>query len=794
MPSLSSFRASLLSISMACAPLLIPTAFAQAAEEASRFPGSIEGWVVDEDGRPVATATVVVLGADLRASTDAGGRFLLLNVPVGSYTLQVQAAGFVEAAVDLVEVIEGEVAEVALQLVALEIPLKEIVVTAKVSILRERPAAAVALDRKEISELPHFGDDLFRAIQVLPGVSSGDISARFAVRGGLYDETLVTLDGQELMEPFHLKDFTGVFSILDPEAIGGVELTPGGFTAQYGDRMTGVLDMATRSPTATRTSLGISLTTAWVNSLGVFAEGKGSWTASARRGYLDWIIKAVDDSSDPDEDAPAPEYWDAFAKLAYAPNPNNSFALSLLIADDTLLFEEEDDNEFIDVESGYGSKYVWLTHQGVVGSSSFVNTALYLGNITIDRNFLFVDDPFDEVSDDRFILQDIRDDQFFGLRQEWQHELWGNNYLKWGFDARSYEVAYDYEFDAIVQDPIDDPRFAPGERITSFHQPYEGEQYALFVTDRMRLTDHFTAELGVRWDRQTLLDDSQVSPRVNLLFNVSSKGVLRFGWGHFYQSQRPYELRVQFGETEFLPAQKAEQFTAGYETDLGGSHLLRVDAYLRQVSDPHPRWETIFSRFHPVPEAATDLAKLAPESVTAHGVEVYVASRRGGSFDWWASYAWTSIEDELHGEDTPRFLDQPNAVTASLSWHPGPRWSLTGVLHYHTGWPTTAISAHLVPDPDTGARLSYDIGPFYRERLPDYARLDVRASRTSRVGRKGELTFFIDVQNLTNRDNVSGIAVEDPDYSYNPDTGWEISFPEEHWLPIIPSFGVSYSF
>ena len=122
MPSLSSFRASLLSISMACAPLLIPTAFAQAAEEASRFPGSIEGWVVDEDGRPVATATVVVLGADLRASTDAGGRFLLLNVPVGSYPLQVQAAGFVEAAVDSVEVIEGEIAEVALQLVALEIP------------------------------------------------------------------------------------------------------------------------------------------------------------------------------------------------------------------------------------------------------------------------------------------------------------------------------------------------------------------------------------------------------------------------------------------------------------------------------------------------------------------------------------------------------------------------------------------------------------------------------------------------------------------------------------------------
>ena len=90
--------------------------------------------------------------------------------------------------------------------------------------------------------------------------------------------------------------------------------------------------------------------------------------------------------------------------------------------------------------------------------------------------------------------------------------------------------------------------------------------------------------------------------------------------------------------------------------------------------------------------------------------------------------------------------------------------------------------------------MSYDVGPFYQELLSDYIRLDVRASRTSRVGQRGRLTFFIDVQNLTDRENQSGIAIADPSHNWDPVTGLTITFPEEHWLPMIPSFGVSYEF
>ena len=760
-----------------------------AASVSAQETGSISGQVMDEEGRPVISATVAVLTIGLTAITGEDGTFLLSNLPSSIYTLEVSGEGFSSRTVETPRVTAGQTVEVIVQFAPLPVALDEIQVMASVSILREQPTAAVALNRKEISELPHFGDDLYRAITVLPGTSGGDFSARFAVRGGLYDETLVTLDDQELMEPFHLKDFQGIFSIIDPEAIGGVELTPGGYTARYGDRMTGVLDMVTRSPKVTRAGVGISLTTAWANAGGIFSGGKGSWLVSARRGYLDFILKAVADDGD-DGDPPSPRYWDAFGKFAYAPNPNHSLSLTFLLADDDLLFEEFDEDETVDVVSGYTSSYVWLSHQAVLGGSSFVNTSLYAGEITVDRDFLAID----HWEDERFDLLDIRDDRYYGLRQEWQHHIAKRHYLRWGFDVRTYDVSYDYEIEAVIEDPIDDPRFYPGVRVDSFHDVYDGEQYSLFVTDRVRLSKKFTAEVGVRYDKQTLTDDDQVSPRLNLLYNVSSKGALRLGWGHFYQSQRPYELRVEFGETEFQTAQRAEQIVAGYETEIGDHYLLRVDAYARRVSDPHRRWETIFDPFHPVPEAATDLALIAPEEVNAHGVEFYFASRMGGKFDWWLSYVFSSIEDVLDGVDTPRFLNQPHAVTASAIWRPGPKWSLAGVLHYHTGWPTTAVSAWPVQEPDGNWRLSYDVGPFYQEFLDDYIRLDLRASRTSRVGKRGALTFFIDVQNLTNHDNLRGIAIADPDYYWSDEIGHVITFPEEYWFPIIPSFGVSFEF
>lgn len=672
-----------------------------------------------------------------------------------------------------------------------ELPVEhdEIVVVSKYSLLRDEPVATIALDRREIAELPHFGDDLYRAVSILPGTSANDISARFHVRGGLADETLVRLDGVELFEPFHLKDFQGVFSILDPEVIGGVDLYPGSFPAEYGDRMSGVLDMTTSVPSARRTSLGISFSNAWAGSAGTFADGKGRWLGSARRGYLDVILGFVDEEqgADPDEEQPKPKYWDVFAKLDRDLNSRHSLSLSLLAADDSLSFKEREIDETTDVDSGYGNTTIALSHLAIAGPRTVVETRASAARVDRDREGTGIE-PNDFVG-----IEDRRQLDVFGLRQDWSRRLSDRHDLKWGFEARRLEASYDYQNTIEDSDAIDDPRFPPASRSTRFVRSLEGEQYALYAADRLRLGKRLTAEIGGRFDEVTLTDDREVSPRLNLVCELSPQSVLRAGWGRFHQSQRPHELEVEFGETELYPAQHADHLTLGFERQLSGGARLRVDAYHREVSDPRPRWETLFDPWSPFAETRPDAIRIAPERATADGVELYFKGRSRPKLDWWLSYALSSIDEKVDGRTQRRSIDQTHAVTLNANYRPGRKWNLSWVWTYHTGWPATAVAAELVRVGEDRWRIVHTIGPFYGERHPDYHRLDLRASRGFSV-RKGRLALFLDVHNLYDRKNPRGLAIDEKTFVQQDDGRIAVLFDEETWLGIMPSFGFSWEF
>ena len=148
--------------------------------------------------------------------------------------------------------------EILLELDEAPTALDEIVVTpSRVTLLRQEPVVSVDLDRDELAALPHLGDDIFRALTLMPGITGEEVSARFSVRGGRADEVLIILDDTELYEPYHLKDYSSSLSIIAPRTLGEVSLITGGFPAQYGDRMSGVLEMTTTQPQETRTHVGL---------------------------------------------------------------------------------------------------------------------------------------------------------------------------------------------------------------------------------------------------------------------------------------------------------------------------------------------------------------------------------------------------------------------------------------------------------------------------------------------------------------------------------------------------------
>ena len=748
---------------------------------------SVTGRVLDEAERPVASANVVVSPGGATAVTGTSGTFGVRLAP-GSYEFVASLEGYEPAGTELV-VEAGREAEVVLTLVSARQFLAEIDVTASYAIDRDEPISTAALTTEEILRLPHFANDLMRAVAAVPGIASSEASAQFNLRGGLFRDTAIRIDGLEIFEPYHLRDFGGggIFSIIDPKVVGSLDLIPGGFPAEYGDKMAGVLDMTMSRPaTDLGVRLGVSLAGVWGAGSGAFGDEDDSrWQVSGRRGYLDLIL-ALAGEDEEERSGSGPQYWDLISKIEHPLSPSNLITASVLTSDDSLEEAEAETDDFgfperESIDSNYGNSYLWLTHQGLLSSRLFVNSAVSAGRVDRDRR------ATEEVFGLSANIRDVRRMDVFGIRQDWNAQVSDRHYFKWGAEARSYDVDYDYANDFAIEGTIG------SGSLTRFASGFSGEHYSLYAADRFRLGPSLVLEVGGRYDRQTLTDEDQVSPRVNLVYDLGRGGTLRTAWGHYYQSQRPNELQVEDGETSFFPAEKAETVLVGWERNFGSLNL-RLDAYNRDVGEPRPYYDNVFERTAPNPEATRDRIRVVPESAAARGIEAFLSRRGGRKLDWWGSYVWSEVTDRVGGRDVPRSYDQTHAVSLGGTYRLSPKWSLSSRFHYHTGWPTTSVSGRLATDSSGALAIEAVLDPRNAQRLDDYHRLDVRASRFVELPGGRRLEIFIDMQNLYDRQNLAGYVVDERSFTVLPsgDVGYVPN--EEKWLGVLPSFGVELSF
>lgn len=669
--------------------------------------------------------------------------------------------------------------------------LEEIVVSASHSVYQKTPAQTATLDRKQVEALPHFGNDLFRVTGYLPGVVSNDTSAGFGIRGSLPREVMVQFDGVELYEPFHLKDFSGPLSIVDPDVVGSMELTTGGVTSQYGNRSAGLLDIESLDPVETRHSMGLSLSSAWLNSTGRFGDDKGSYVFSARRGYLDLLLDLVPqgDDEEGDDADPDPTYYDVYGKFGYRLNSLNEITFNVLTSEDSLKWDETENEDDIDqLDSSYGNSYVWIRHEGALESGLSFGTALSLGRVKQNRWLYAVEDG--EASE----VTDVRKVDSLGVTQDWSYGVSNNQLFKWGFEFQKFKADYDYENSFDFEVSIPDDRFLPSSGSYEYEGAFSGEEYAAYVSDRFRIFDPLVTEIGLRWDRLDLTDEDLVSPRINAVYDLKAMGQFHLGMGYYYQSHRPGELDVQDGETQFYEAEKAEQVSFGYENRLWDTYQFRADVYTKYIGNPRPRYENVLDPFDDQnPEAAPDRVLLNIEETTVKGFEVTLSQQAHPKWNWSLYYAFSSVRDKIDGVSYNRSTDQPHTFVASTTWRPTSRWNFTAVWNYHTGWPSTEVTAEVVQMPDGSVEIVPVVGKFYEKRHPSYHRLDLRFSYC-RPLKNSALTFFIDIQNAYNRENVRGVTLPEESFVLQPDGAVAVNPKEQTWLGIIPSFGIKWDF
>jgi hypothetical protein len=749
-------------------------------------PGAIRGTVRAVDtGTPFPGVEVSVAGAGTPTWSERDGSFLLADLVPGSYTVVARSPGYVEAVRDAVVVRSGHATVVLVDMTPSPRFLDDVVVTpSQYSFLHREPEMRQFLDHDEVQRLPHLGDDLFRVAHRLPGIAAGDISALFGVRGGAPDEVQVVLDGLEIHDPYHLRQFYRALSIIDSEVIGGVDLLTGGFPIEYGDRMSGVVDLSTTVPNAHRFAVGASGLNVRALAEGTSADG-GSWLVSARVGYLDWLFRWLEAIDEEPELEGLPKYWDAYAALRRPLGDRAQLSVHAMIADDDLESHDLDEGEWaIGADTGL---YAWANLVNSFGGGLAARTVLSATQVT--RDVHGSSDPgtlnYVQVHDDRRF-------SIFGLKQAWEWEPRRSHLLRFGFDVRRVAAEYDYQGDFVTYDPLFTGSGTPWVVTRDAQLQPHGWQAALYTADRFRLAPGGTAELGVRWDRQTWTPgDDQLSPRLNLVWETGRFGTVRVAWGSFSQPQAIYELQIADGVDTFLPAQSTEQAVVAWEKAFAAGPSMRVEAYRKTMTDLRPRFENLFRTYDLFPEGEPDRIEVAPGRAEARGLEVVFKGGASRRWSWWLGCALAGVEDRIEGDWVPRSWDQRFAASLNLTWFPGRNWTISLAGLYHTGWPTTDASVTAVTLPDGSWTVVSEIGERNAARTPSYRRVDLRVSRLVPLTR-GSFSFFIEIMNLLDHENVR----IDNAYRFTSigDGLYGLSSGDEAWIPFFPTVGFTWTF
>ncbi len=747
----------------------------QNMESAAGLKASILLVVKNADTMPAGGKVVVRSVPGLPAPSSSGrGLYEYSGLDPGSYEIRVEAAGYTTV-VETVELSEHQQAVVS---VVMELGLAELEnLTVSTSRYILFSNSQFFIDQRAIQALPDLGEDPLRSVQRLPGTAASGLSSKTHFRGGELNETAIFLNGLQLLDPFHIRDYHSIFSSIDARVISGVEAYTGGFPANFGDHMSGVLLLETQKPEKPlHTELGLSVFNTSFLNLGYSKEGKVDWLVSARRSNLGMILKRAWGK---------PEYFDVFTELGINLSSDTRLTLNALIADDQVIVTTENDPEELEESvSNTQNQHFWalLENQWTPRLSS--KTVLSWSSLNNKRNA--------EVNDPEKMIARVTDNRradILGLRQEWRYDGFSKHILNWGFEVRRLDANYFY---ASRMEYLEFFEHYPGlESPTSseIQAMPEGNAYSLFFSDRWQLSKTSSLQWGLRWDRQTYTEpvfDDQISPRISLLHSINETIDFRFTWGRFYQSQPIHQLQVEDGLNRFFEPQGSKHWIAGLQFHYPNNYRLRVEAFFKKYDRLKPRFENLYDRLALIPELAPDRVRLDPASAKIRGVEVTLEYRSAKEWNGWVSYTWSKATDSINGVNERRSWDQRHAFQAGLAWQRD-LWEVGVALNVHSGWPITGLSLGFDEAEDEYVPVP---GPRNAAQLGTFASLDFRINREFPV-RHGRLSGFFEVTNTTNRRNECCF-----DFDLDEDENGNIFLDAvvEQWLPAIPAIGILWEF
>jgi hypothetical protein len=746
--------------------------------------GSVRGFVYDKKtGEPIMFTSVQLLNTSFGANTDANGYYSITKVPPGEYTIVVNNFQFAPYS-ESITIVANRTIDKKINLLDGGEILSEVDISAERKEAKtEVKISEITVTKKDIKSVPAIGgeSDIATYFQTVPGVvTTGDQGGQLYVRGGSPIQNKVLLDGMTIYNPFHS---IGFFSVFDTEIIRSADIYTGGFSAEYGGRISSVMDITTKDGNKTGQSGRLSLTPFGAKGLleGPIKKAKNdndgtiSYIFSAKTSYLEQSSKIfypyVDTAGLPFN------FTDFYGKISFAGATGSKFNVFGFNFNDRVRYQGISNlawNSF-----GAGSNFVLLPY----GSN-----ALITGKLSYSKYEIALQEedlPERRSSIDGF---DLGFDFKYFIKQD---------EIKYGIELLGFTT--DFVFNNAANRVI--------------QQKQNTTEFSAYVDYKM-VRGLFVIQPSFRLQYYASLGNTSPEPRLGVKYNAADNLRFKFAGGFYSQNfiaansdrdvvnlfygflSGPSNLQQKIisedgtvrNRTHSL--QKSQHAIFGFELDLTNKLLLNVEGYYKNFSQL-----TNVNRFKIFEESdasAPDLLKrdYIIETGAAKGIDFLLKYTTKKMYVW-AVYSLGKV-DRWDGFQTysPVF-DRRHNVNLVFTYAFKNNWEVNARWNFGSGLPFTPRSGYY-HNIDFSNGLSTDLttvnsddlqtilGSLNSSRLPTYHRLDITVKKDVIFKNKTKLEINVGATNLYNRENIFYVIPERNQSIYQ--------------LPLLPSIGIAWNF
>jgi hypothetical protein len=602
--------------------------------------------------------------------------------------------------------------------------------------------------------------DVIKTIELLPGVkSTGDANTGFYVRGGNSDENLILLDGATVYNASHL---FGFFSTFNSDAIKEVNLYKGGMSAEYGGRMSSVLDIKMDEGNNKKYAVegGIGLISSRIKIEGPIIKNKSSFMISARRTYADLFLKL---SSDTSVNNASLYFYDINAKVNYQLDDKNTIYLSGYLGKDDV-----------------GIKGTFLTNwgntSGTVRWNHLFSSKLFSNTSFIYSKYNYTIVNYSNTNDNLQVYSKIED---YNLKQDFDYFLSNNNTLRFGFTAarrtivpgqittspnsnfnpKNIESRFAYEGAAYASDtwqPFDKLNLVYGIRLNYFNLVGSGNFSTYNANGDIAGTKYYAAGKSV-------ITYFNAEPRFSASYTINARNSVKASYNLNTQnihllsnstSSLPTDLYVMSSNN--VKPGKANQVALGYYRNFkNDTYELSAEVYYKWLSN-----EIDYKDNAQLLANNNVESELVYGTGRAYGIEFFL-KKKYGRYNGWIGYTLSKTERKFaeinNGNYFPARQDRTHDISMVNMYGLSKRWSVSAVFIYGTG--------NAVTYPAGKYQLAGVTTYYYNQRngsrLPINSRLDLGATLEGKPHKSYHSSWTFSIYNAYNRKNPYSVIFRD---------------------------------